>query len=476
MNNAPSLALSAVLLSCAVLAISPVGAATLEIFPSSADSSCSEEFENLANGLKPGDVLILHGGTYTQTCRRAITLTGTPASPITIRAADGETPIVTRPEPANFSYDQNNIEIVNSSYLVIRGLHFKGGDGGVSFIGGHHITFEDNEVYETGNNAIRMNSGNTDAFVIRRNHIHHTGLLASSVGTTEGEGMYVGCNNATCVASNHLIEGNYIHHTRATSDGGNDGIEIKVGSYNNTVRNNVIHDTTSGRQYPCIFVYGGGAGLNVVEGNAMWNCGEAIQVVSDAIVRNNLVLNSINGITAAPHAQVAQMRNVTIANNTIYGHSTCLFVRWAGAGNMVLANNAVYCPGATAVNGSGLTGSGLPGATITIRSNYVEGSLSGATVDGSRFVAGGSSASAFASPAQLDFWPPAGSILIGKADAGFGPALDFNERVRVSPFDVGGYETDGRATNPGWKVGPWFKQTSPGDSLPPLAPTNLRLQ
>ena len=153
MNNAPSLAPSAVLLSCAVLAISPVGAATLEIFPSSADSSCSEEFENLANGLKPGDVLILHGGTYTQTCRRAITLTGTPASPITIRAADGETPIVTRPEPANFSYDQNNIEIVNSSYLVIRGLHFKGGDGGVSFIGGHHITFEDT-VVSGGANAV----------------------------------------------------------------------------------------------------------------------------------------------------------------------------------------------------------------------------------------------------------------------------------------------------------------------------------
>jgi hypothetical protein len=68
----------------------------------------------------------------------------------------------------------------------------------------------------------------------------------------------------------HLIEGNYIHHTRATSDGGNDGIEIKVGSYNNIIRNNVIHDTTDGRQYPCIFVCGGGPGLNVVEGNAMW--------------------------------------------------------------------------------------------------------------------------------------------------------------------------------------------------------------
>jgi hypothetical protein len=470
MNNAPSLALAAVLLS-AVIIVPPARGATFEIVPSNADASCNEEFESLANALRPGDVLVLHGGTYTQTCRRAITVNGTPANPITIRAADGESPLITRPEPANFSYNQNNIEIVNSSYLVIKGLRFKGGDGGVSFIGGHHITFEDNEVYETGNNAIRMNSGNTDSFIIRRNHIHHTGLLASSVGTTEGEGMYIGCNNATCIASNHLIEGNYIHHTRATSDGGNDGVEIKVGSYNNTVRNNVIHDTTSGRQYPCIFVYGGGAGLNVVEGNAMWNCGEAIQVVSDAIVRNNLILSSGTGITAAPHAQVAQMRNVTIASNTIHGHSTCLFIRWSGASTMVLANNALYCPSATAVNGSGLTGTGL-----TITSNYVEGSLSGAALDSSRFVAGGGSAAAFTNSAQLDFWPPPGSILIGKADAGFAAAFDFNEIARVAPFDVGAYETDGLATNPGWKVSPGFKPTGPGGSLPPVAPTNLRLQ
>jgi hypothetical protein len=35
----------------------------------------------------------------------------------------------------------------------------------VSFVGGHHITFEANEIYETGNNALRMNSGNTDTSV-----------------------------------------------------------------------------------------------------------------------------------------------------------------------------------------------------------------------------------------------------------------------------------------------------------------------
>jgi hypothetical protein len=44
--------------------------------------------------------------------------------------------------------------------------------------------------------------------------------------------------------------------------------------------------------------------------------------------------------------------------------------------------------------------------------------------DGSRFVGGGTAAAAFAGPAQLDFWPPAGSILIGKAEPALAPTVD----------------------------------------------------
>jgi hypothetical protein len=81
-------------------------------------------------------------------------------------------------------------------------------------------TKNNNEVYETGNNALRMNGGNTDSFIIRGNHLHHTGLLTSSVGTTEGEGM-------TSAATTPPVS-----------------------------------------RYPCIFVYGGNAGApNIVEGN-----------------------------------------------------------------------------------------------------------------------------------------------------------------------------------------------------------------
>ena len=43
--------------------------------------------------------------------------------------------------------------------------------------------------------------------------------------------MYIGCNRAKCIAHDHLVEGNEIHDLRANGRGGNDGIEIKYGSY-----------------------------------------------------------------------------------------------------------------------------------------------------------------------------------------------------------------------------------------------------
>jgi hypothetical protein len=421
---------------------------TIQITAPSGDVGSNEEFENVANTLQPGDELVLRGGRYSQSGRRAIRVNGTAANPIVIRAATGETAVVTRPGNANFDYPQNNIEIESSSYLIIRGLVFEGGDIGVRFLGAnHHVTFEDNEVFNTGNNAIALNSGNSDAIIIRRNHIHHTGRYA--LGSTEGEGMYVGCNNNTCRVTNSLIEGNYIHHLRATSDGGNDGIEIKVGSGGNVVRDNVIHDTTNGRRYPCIFVYGGGAAPNIVEGNVMWNCGEAIQVAADAVIRNNLILNSDIGITAAPHAQSSQVRNVTIVNNTLAGHGTCLSMGWSSSTGSTLANNAIYCPGGTAVSGS------LGSATV--RANLVAGGMSSGAVDGTRFTAGGTTAAAFVNAAAMNFWPASGSPLRNAAQASFAPASDFNGRARTAPMDVGAYEADDLAANPGWAVGPGFK-------------------
>lgn len=444
--------------------------ATVEISPPST-FSCNEQFVNAANALKPGDELVLHGGIYSQDCYRSITVNGTATSPITIRAATGEKPIITRSAAA--SQLQNNLDITNSSYLIIRGIQFRGGDAGVRFVNGHHITIEDCEIFETQNNGLRLNTGNTDAFIIRRNHIHHTGL--NTTRSTEGEGMYVGCHDGSCRSTNSIIENNYIHHLRSTSGGGNDGIEVKVGSAGNIIRNNVIHDVNIGKSFPCIFVYGGGTTVNVVEGNSVWNCGEGIYAVSDAIVRNNIIVNSDFGFSSYPHAAVSGMKNLTIENNTIYGASLeCLAIHWDNASNSVFANNAVYCPGTTAVDATGLSRAGL-----TVHANYIEGAmLRGMTIDNIAFFAGGTAATAFTNPAQLNFWPTATSILLGKANANVVPPTDFNSTTRTAPFDVGAYERENAFANPGWAVVAGFKGTG---SPPPAqvaigAPTGLRVR
>jgi hypothetical protein len=429
----------------------------IELYPSGAGESCQEEFVAVASQLQPGDELVLHGGIYSQSCRRRLSgLRGTPEQPIVIRAADGESPMLTRPVPPGHEYRHNNLEIEDAEHLVIKGLRLRGGSTGLRFLGrNRHVTLEGNEIYATGNNALAMNSGDTDHFVIRGNHIYQTGLLLG--GETEGEGMYIGCNGARCIAANHLIEGNYIHHLRATSVGGNDGIEVKPGSYGIVVRDNVIHDTNIGTHYPCIFVYGGGPAPNVVEGNAMWHCGEGLQVVSDAIIRNNVVLNSEIGITAAPHAQVPRVKDVTIVNNTFYGHRECARLRWQNASNVVLANNALYCPRGKAVDATGLGGIGL-GRTVML--NFVEGSVSGVVKDELQFMSGGQAALNFADVQTLDLWPRPWSPLIGTAARRLAPEADFNGARRTAPYDVGAYQTSGRPQNPGWRIGPEFKLRS----------------
>jgi len=359
---------------------------TYKIYPAIAGSG--EDFETIANSLKPGDELILYGGTYSQTARRAVTVRGTAGKSIIIRAAEGQKPLLTHPADCAARY--NNIEFIDCEYLTIRGIYFKGGSSGVRFIRGNHITFEDCRISHTQNNALTMNSGDCDAFVIRRNHIHHTGL--STRGSTEGEGMYIGGHDGSCITTNTLVEGNVI-----------------------------------------------------------WNAGEGIQVVSDAVIRNNIIFDcSMTGITAAPHAAVPHVRNVKIVNNTIVNHPRGILFRWEKAEQMIFANNAVYCPGSTAIDAAGIDGS-------TFSANYVTGRLVGTALDGAAFCDGGTIDEAFAAPAEHDYWPGPGSVLINHADSNFAAGLDFNNNARKPPFDVGAYESEKNAANPGWRIKEGFK-------------------
>ncbi len=427
-------------------------AGSIEIFPG------TNVFGPAAQSLVAGDTLVVHQGTYIETNRMSIQVRGTATAPIVIKGADGEAkPVITRPGSASV---QNTINIEGSAtYLTLKALEIIGNGGfGINLNGNlSYITLENLDIHDVD---VGIYAGTTmNNLTIRRNHIYKTGI-----GSGTGEGMYLGCNFASCSISNMLIEGNWIHDALpGTSQG--DGIEVKVGSHSNIIRDNVIYNMP----YPGILVYGTGVNpVNTAEGNAVWNCNEGIVAIADAIVRNNIVFNSSTGLGLYGHVQVSQMKNVTVENNTLYNNATAVYVRWgATSTNMTLANNAIYSPGKIAVSSS----SGIAGS---VRSNYVEGSID-LSIDNNAFFSGGLSANAFVNATGNDFWPKSGSPLIGAANSSFAPSVDFNNTSRVTPYDVGAYETNGVSTNPGWKIKPGFK-VSGGETTSPTPPGNVRLQ
>jgi len=424
----------------------PTGGRTIEIFPG------TDVFGPAAQGLLSGDTLVVHQGTYNETNRMSIQVRGTATAAIVIQGAAGESkPIITRPATASL---QNTINIEGSAtYLTIRGLEITGNGGdGIAISGAvSFITLTDNVVHDV-DVAVKLKQS-MDNITVKRNHIYNTGRNGGT-----GEAIYIGCSDAACVVRNSVFEQNWIHDVLSGATQG-DGIEVNAGSHSDVIRDNVIYN----RPHPGIFVYGTGSNpVNIVEGNVVWSAQEGIYAVSDAIVRNNIVFNSGTGLSLYGNAQVSQMKNVTAVNNTLYNNNAGIYMRWTSSAlNMVLANNAVYSPGKTALDTSGSVGS--------FAANYLEGGADLAP-DGTMFVNGGTAASAFVDPANSNFWPHAGSPLLNMANAGYASSLDFNQNARVSPYDVGAYEANGSASNPGWAVTAGFKGASPPPSPLPAIP------
>lgn len=420
---------------------------SVEIFP-------GDSFEAAVEALNPGETLIVHEGTYQDSGRLSIQVKGTPTAPVIIQKAPGEArPLITRSVNASV---QNTINIEGATYLTLSGLEIagNGGDGVNMNSNPSYITLEDLDIHDV---SVGVNfRSSMDHITVRNNHIHRIGE-----GGDTGEGMYVGCNDATCAVTDSLIEGNWIHDTLGASQG--DGIEIKRGSHSNIIRDNVIHDT----HYPCILLYGTeGNPRNLVEGNVMWNCGDSgIQVAADAIIRNNIILESPNnGLNSQDHQGVTP-NNIEFIHNTIVGGDPCLRMNnWGDKTGMVFANNAIYC----ASNNFKI--SGLSG--VTVRGNVIVPTISQLPIGG--YQVGRSAQQDYMDAAGRDLYPTPDSPLLDAGDPAHTTALDFNHSPRTGSPEAGAY-TWTASSNPGWRVQPGFKTVnnlSP-DTNSPTAPKDL---
>jgi hypothetical protein len=267
------------------------------------DVATVDEFNAKIASVKPGDALVLKGGTYSFAGRLLLSLKGTAAQPITIRSKTGERAIITRPDAA-----QNTIDMNGAEYLKLQGLEIKGGSACLAIGNSNYITIEENEIHECGDVGIAANrAGQMKGFVIRRNNIHHTH------GT--GEGMYLGGNDGlSCTVNDSLIELNWVHDLNTAGIEQGDGIEVKKNSTGNTVRDNVIHDTN----YPCITTYSTLSGVNTFERNVVWKCGDhGIQATADVVIRNNIVLSAVTEGIRLQTGAAGSPKNAVIVNNTI---------------------------------------------------------------------------------------------------------------------------------------------------------------
>jgi hypothetical protein len=416
----------------AIAAAPPASAAVIQIEP-------GDNLQSAVNALQPGDILLLDDGDYVLSSRFSIQKTGTAAAPITIRAAPGAAPVI-----SYVNASQNVINVENSAHVRLIGLEVSGGSHGIRILDSDDITVDRCHIHDTADVGLSANvpGGTYERLRLIRNHIHHTG------GTAEG--MYLGCNNDGCRLLDSVIEGNYIHHTNSPGVTQGDGIELKEGSANNRIADNVIHDTA----YPCIITYSaaGNGGANVIEGNLLWNCGDhAIQSAADARIRNNIILGAVyDGIRCQPH-QAGSPSNLEIAHNTVLSPADNTIRVSNITGSVVIANNALYAQSGNAIRVDGDL------SAVTVAGNRGHGATVGVS---SGFDGGGSLAdlvaASYSGTLPQDVFPSSGSGLVGAAAALWLANVDFNLDPRPPANDIGAYRA-ATGGNPGWTLAAGFK-------------------
>jgi hypothetical protein len=372
-----------------------------------------------------------------------------------IQGADGEA------RPVFKQTSAQNIWDVNGSYFTVKGIEFTGGGRGIrlgEISNTSHVTFDSIYIHDVADNGFSANDYNKvyESITLRNSEITKTGHT--------GECVYLGCQDNHCRTFNSLVENNYCHDTTTDGSGSRgSGFQIKTGSYNNVVRNNVCYNTPG----VCVLMYDDyNLGANLIEGNVALNVqsDNGIQVTAGAIVRNNIVIGFASygiGVLNNQAMPNSSPRNLVIEHNTVYNtKGTCLVLTSVSSDETwVVSNNAFYCGASAAVS---IASGSLTGTVFT--NNAYRGSVP--TLPASNIQLSATIAQVFANIANNNVYPAVGSALIKAGDSTHSTTIDFNGLPRGNPPTIGAYEFSAD-TNPGWAVQGAFKKLAPGASPPP---------
>lgn len=425
-----------------VLAPGVADAASLTLNP-------GDDVAAFTSSLAAGDVITFQPGIYE--LPSTITWTGTGTADAPIRLVAAQSGVILR---GGTSGGGAVIRVREAAHLQLSGLKIEGTEprfadenddyNGLRIESSTDLLLEDLEIHQVGGTALTV-SGNASRITMRGLHVHHS---------REGNGIYAGCNDASCWMEESLIEGCWIHDLPAQ---GGDGIEFGNGNQGNRLIDNVIHDL-------------GGRGIllrstergapNEVEGNAIWGAIEGgIRAGGAGRIRNNVIFD-VEGPGLHVQNDRELLQDLVISFNTVVntGAWAARLEGWTTATDMVFANNALTNPTGYALRA--LEADVDPSAARIV-GNVVSGLVEGVlSADEGHFSAGAGAAD-YVDYAANDLYPSETSTLINLADpAGesWVPDTDFHGLPRdgAAP-EVGAYEFVG-AGNPGWQIEGGFKE------------------
>lgn len=293
--------------------------------------------------LVPGDRLEIGPGTYSIASNTSLNLQGTAQNPIRIVSGTGGGVVITRPDG-----NQNTLNIGqtgSAAYLVLQGIEIRGGATGLNLGTCSHLWIDRCLIHQTGYEGIRGTLQDMSRIHITRNEIHTTGSIST------GTGIYLGASSPMRVVSESVVAFNQIHNIGNSGA----GIDLRNGSWGNLISGNTVRNcSTVG-----IYVLGTAGGVrNVIESNLCHSNGDyGLQVMKDATVRNNLVIDSNFGAFASIPLSGNNPDSLAVVHNTFVSTShAARLSNWSLGTNMVFANNACYSRDQNAVFVSGSVG------------------------------------------------------------------------------------------------------------------------
>jgi len=256
----------------------------------------------ILNDSKGGDTVLIKPGTY-----KSVSLADKKFSeknPLVVRSFDSMTVYIS----GDTISKGTSMEITGCSFVKIEALTLINSMYGIYVKRSDHIIIRNNEVYNTGQEAIHI--GRSSQYVdVSGNKIYNTGQFNSkwAEGVYVGSGSYYGPDfpdNCEYI----WIENNHIYET-----GNAEGINVKGESFHVTVINNRIHDIHPGtsEQYNQAGITVEGA-ANSLEHNYR------LSEKRDVWVENNTVWNVSGGYSDWNNGIMFFGTGVYILNNTIY--------------------------------------------------------------------------------------------------------------------------------------------------------------